>query len=150
MLDVIWGKMILMSLMLHFHFMENGVGEVLVQILGLVLLFLLTQGKSLIMLSCQQMCEVCKAGETLRNNPEKYQKWMESYESSGLCQKNYKGSSSSTEKDAARILWGRSVDLHEFRYHKNVFIGDSFAYSDVLDIYGVAMTVKNIKKMNRK
>lgn len=86
-----------------------------------------------------KMCEICKAGEKLRNNPEKYQKWKESHESSGLCQKNYNGSSSSMEKDAAKILWGRSVDLHKFRYRKMVCDGDSKAYSDVWNVYGARL-----------
>ena len=97
-----------------------------------------------------KMCEVCKAGEKLRNNPEKYQKWKESHESSGKCQKNYNGSSSSMEKDAAKILWGRSVALHKFRYLKMVCDGDSKAYSDVWDIYGVCKDCEKYEKMNRK
>ena len=97
-----------------------------------------------------KMCEVCKAGEKLKSNPEKYKKWKESHESSGLCQKNYNGSSSSMETDAAKILWGRSVDLHKFRYRKMVCDGDSKAYSDVWNIYGVCKDCEKFEKMNKK
>ncbi|CAB3979912.1 Hypothetical predicted protein [Paramuricea clavata] len=54
-----------------------------------------------------KVCELCKAAEKHKSNPEKYQEWKDAHAASGLCQKNYNGSSPAMEKEAARILWSR-------------------------------------------
>lgn len=46
------------------------------------------------------------------------------------------------EKEAARILWSRSVEKHKFRYNDMVCDGDSKAYSEMWDTYGVCKDCK--------
>ena len=48
-----------------------------------------------------KVCELCKAAEKHKSNPEKYQEWKDTHVASGLCQKNYNGSSPAMEKEAA-------------------------------------------------
>ena len=57
-----------------------------------------------------KVCELCKAAEKLKSNPVKYQEWKKAHMASSLCQKNYDGSSPAMEKEAAKILWSRSVE----------------------------------------
>ena len=51
-----------------------------------------------------KVCELCKAAEKHKSNPEKYQEWKDAHVASGLCQKNYNGSSPAMEKEAARFF----------------------------------------------
>ena len=95
-------------------------------------------------------CEKCKAAEKLKEDPEKYQQWKERHASHGDCQKNYEGSSSAMEKEAAKIIWGRSLSKHNFRYTEMVCDGDSKAYSEVWDTYGVCNDCKKYAMMDKK
>ena len=72
-----------------------------------------------------KVSELCKAAEKLRNDPVKYESWKNAHAASGLCQKNYNGSSPTMEKEAAKILWSRSTEKHRFRYIDIVCDGDS-------------------------
>ncbi|CAB4043696.1 Hypothetical predicted protein, partial [Paramuricea clavata] len=66
------------------------------------------------------------------------------------CQKNYNGSSPAMEKEAARILWSRSVEKHKFRYIDMVCDGDSKAYGEVWDIYGVCDDCEKYENMDKQ
>ena len=107
-------------------------------------------GKVLDYVVMSKVCEVCKAGERLKKDGEKYQEWQRNHLGSGECQKNFDGSSSSMEKEAAKILWGRSVELHKCRYNKMICDGDSKAYMEVWDIYGVCSLCSKYEFMNKK
>ena len=80
-----------------------------------------------------KVSELCKATEKLKSTPDKYQEWKNAHMASGHCQKNYDDSSPAMEKEAARILWSRSVDKHKFRYIEMVCDGDSKAYGELWD-----------------
>ena len=95
-------------------------------------------------------CDQCKAAEKLKNNPVKYAEWKESHKASGKCQKNYEGSSGSMEKEAAKIMWTRSVEKHNIRYSNMVCDGDSKAHSEVWDVYGVCSDCAKYEKMDKK
>ncbi|CAB4031013.1 Hypothetical predicted protein [Paramuricea clavata] len=97
-----------------------------------------------------KVCELCKATEKHKSNPEKYQEWKDAHAASGLCQKNYNGSSPAMEKEAARILWSRSVDKHKFRHIDMVCDGDSKAYGEVWDIYGVCDDCEKYENMDKQ
>jgi hypothetical protein len=97
-----------------------------------------------------KVCELCKAAEKLKSNPVKYQEWKNAHVESGLCQKNFDGSSPAMEKEAARILWGRSVDKHKFQYIDMVCDGDSKAYAEVWDTYGICKECEKYENMDKK
>lgn len=96
-----------------------------------------------------KVCELCKAAEKHKSNPEKYQEWKDAHVASGLCQKNYNGSSPAMEK-AARILWSRSVEKHKFLYIDMVCDGDSKAYGEVWDMYGVCNDCEKYENMDKQ
>ncbi|CAB3996136.1 Hypothetical predicted protein [Paramuricea clavata] len=95
-----------------------------------------------------KVCELCKAAEKHKSNRDKYQEWKDAHAASGLCQKNYNGSSPAMEKEAARILWSRSVEKHKFRYIDMVC--DSKAYGEVWDIYGVCDDCEKYENMDKQ
>ena len=95
-------------------------------------------------------CDKCKAAEKLKVDPEKYQEWKENHASHGECQRNFEGSSSTMEKEAAKIIWGRSLSKHNFRYTEMVCDGDSKACSEVWDTYGVCEDCKKYELMDKK
>ena len=95
-------------------------------------------------------CDKCKAAEKLKDNPVKYAEWQESHKASGKCQKNYEGSSGSMEKQAAKIMWARSIEKHNIRYKNMVCDGDSKAHSEVWDVYGVCSDCAKYEKMDKK
>ncbi|CAB3984028.1 Hypothetical predicted protein [Paramuricea clavata] len=97
-----------------------------------------------------KVCELCKAAEKHKSNRDKYQEWKDAHVASGLCQKNYNGSSPAMEKEAARILWSRSVEKHKFRYIDMVCDGDSKAYGEVWDIYGVCDDCEKYENMDKQ
>ena len=97
-----------------------------------------------------KVCEVCKAAEKLKSNPVKYEQWKNEHVASGLCQKNFGGSSPAMEKEAAKILWNRSVEKHQFRYIDMVYDGDSKAYGEVWDTYGVCKTCAKYENMDKQ
>ena len=97
-----------------------------------------------------KVCELCKAAEKLKSNPVKYQEWKNAHMASSLCQKNYDGSSPAMEKEAAKILWSRSVEKHKFRYVDMVCDGDSKAYSEVWDTYGICKDCEKYENMDKQ
>ena len=66
-------------------------------------------GKVLDVCVLSKVCEICKQASKLEKNPQKYQEWKRQHKASGECHKNFNGSSSAMEKEAAKILWGRSI-----------------------------------------
>lgn len=97
-----------------------------------------------------KVCELCKAAEKLKRDPMKYQEWKDAHVASGLCQKNFDGSSPAMEKEASRILWSRSVEKHKFRYTDMVCDGDSKAYAEVWDTYSVCKDCQKYENMDKQ
>lgn len=97
-----------------------------------------------------KVCQLCKAAEKQNNDPVKHQLWKNAHAASGLCQKNYDGSSPSMEKEAARILWSRSIEKHKFQYIDMVCDGDSKSCGEVWDIYGVCKDCKKYENMDKQ
>ena len=64
----------------------------------------------------------------------KYQELKNAHMASFVCQKNYDGNPA-MEKEAAKILWSRSVEKHKFQYIDMVCDGE--AYSEVWNTYGI-------------
>ena len=95
-------------------------------------------------------CEKCKAAEKLKGDLEKYKQWKANHASQGECQKNFEGSSTAMEKEAAKIIWGRSLSKHNFRYTEMVCDGDSKACSEVWDTYGVCEDCDKNALMDKK
>ena len=73
-------------------------------------------GKVIDFVTLSKACEICKQGNKLQKDKQKYEQWKREHEASGKCQKNFTGSSSAMEKQAAKMLWSRSIEKHKFRY----------------------------------
>ena len=56
---------------------------------------------------------------------EEYAKWYEDHKEKKDCQQNYTGSFNGIQKDAAKILWQRSVSERKIRYTEILLDGDA-------------------------
>jgi hypothetical protein len=54
------------------------------------------------------------------------------------------------EKEAARILWSRSVEKRRFQYTDMVCDGDSKAYGQVWDTYGVCNNCEKHENIDKQ
>lgn len=107
------------------HTSNYGVGIVIDVLTGVALDYVVLS----------KYCHMCEntANELDKNSPE-YAIWHECHVSSGECQKNYFASSNAMEKDAAEIMWSRSVAERGFRYTTIVSDGDAKTHAHLNDI----------------
>ena len=94
-------------------------------------------GKVLDYTVLSKVCEVCKQSNRFKNDSKKLEQWQQNHKYSGECQKNFNGSSSAMEKEAAKNMWNHSVEKHKLRYTTMVCDGDSKAHAEVWDSYKV-------------
>ena len=106
-------------------------------------------GKVIDFVTLSKACEICKQGNKLQKDKQKYEQWKREHEASGKCQKNFTGSSSAMEKQAAKMLWSRSIEKHKFRYTNMVCDGDSKSHSEVWDTYGICDLCARYEPMNK-
>lgn len=93
------------------HSSHFGVGVVIDYMTGLVL--------DIEVLS--NYCQNCSTGPDVSD--DLYSAWKEKHAPS--CQKNYSGSANSMEVGAAKVLFGRSIQKHNFRYTNVICDGDA-------------------------
>ena len=76
-------------------------------------------------------CDKCKqwTSERQQEHPEDYSKWYTTHEPH--CLKNYSGSSQSMEPEAAKLIWGRSVEKRQLCYTTCIGDGDSKSFNEV-------------------
>lgn len=61
------------------------------------------------------------------------EEWQIEHISSNQCDINFTGSSPAMEAEGAKVLWNRSVELHNIRYKWMVCDGDSKVHAAVED-----------------
>ncbi|KAJ8051080.1 hypothetical protein HOLleu_04515 [Holothuria leucospilota] len=91
-------------------------------------------------------CHQC-ASQKLPKESEEYKLWYKKHESS--CQKNFEGSSSAMERECAKDMWKRSLDF-DIRYKNMICDGDSKAFSDVWNVYGVCEQCSTYEEMSKQ
>ena len=75
-------------------------------------------------------CPDCvKAKTNLGIDSVEFGIWHKDHTESGQCQQNYFGSANAMEKDAALLLWSRSVKEKGLRYTQMVGDGDARTYA---------------------
>ncbi|XP_076451528.1 uncharacterized protein LOC143287427 [Babylonia areolata] len=91
-------------------------------------------------------CQACEQGPA-EDDPG-YAEWWEKHEPD--CQKNCSCSSAAMETKAAVIMFGRSVELHNFRYKHLLGDGDAKAHAAVNESapYGDGFLVEKIECVN--
>ena len=64
--------------------------------------------------------------------------WYKKHLEVGNCQKNYSGSSNAMEREAAQIIWQRSIERHNMRYTVILSDGNAaiFSHLEKLEVYG--------------
>ena len=81
-----------------------------------------------------RLCEKCSvwSEEKKKDRASEYEKWFDRHEPK--CNRNYKGSSQSMEPEAAKRIWGRSLEKNSLVYSVFVGDGDSKSYQQVVDL----------------
>ena len=79
-------------------------------------------------------CEKCAtwSQEKQEKNPSEYEKWFEDHKP--ICNRNYTGSSQGMEPEAAKRIWGRSLEKHDLVYSVMVADGDSKSFHTVTEL----------------
>ncbi|XP_025097592.1 uncharacterized protein LOC112565918 [Pomacea canaliculata] len=95
---------------------SHGVGVVIDVLTGLVLDYEVLS----------KHCQVCKVAKVNDMTEEERKQWDIKHKD--FCTLNYEGSSKAMEKEAALVLWGRSLDKHNMRYTSMLSDGDSTAH----------------------
>ncbi|XP_069672172.1 uncharacterized protein [Periplaneta americana] len=116
------------------HISNHGIGIVIDVMTGIVLDYEILS----------KFCGMCvSAIDSLGANSQEYRKWYEDHLEKGHCQKNYNGSSNAMEKDAAEILWRRSVQNRKFRYTEMLSDGDAKTHIHLnkIKVYGSDMSI---------
>ena len=84
-----------------------------------------------------KVCEICKQNKA-KKDESAFKEWKTNHKAEGSCQANYEGSSPNMETEAAYRLLGRSIQQHNLRYKWMISDGDSKAYQNVSEIYGIS------------
>ncbi|XP_030849798.1 uncharacterized protein LOC100891291 [Strongylocentrotus purpuratus] len=87
-----------------------------------------------------KICKACQSRKSWDREGEEYIKWWDDHKHS--CLGNHVGSSGSMEPEAAKILWGRSVEKHRLRYKYVISDGDASTLKSIKKTYGDAGEVK--------
>ena len=81
-----------------------------------------------------RICEKCNRWNEKRkeSSPESYKLWYDTHKP--FCHKNVGGSRQSMEPEAAKIIWGRSVEKNQLCYSTFIGDGDSKSYQKVVSM----------------
>ena len=80
-------------------------------------------------------CQKCSLKKSKCKSDEEFEEWEIEHVFSGECDINFNGSSPAMEVEGAKVMWSRSLELHNIRYRWMVSDGDSKAFSAVEDTY---------------
>ena len=83
--------------------------------------------------SCQR-CTLKKSCQQCKSD-EEFEEWEIEHVFSGECDINFNGSSPAMGVEGAKVVWNRSLALHNMRYRWMVSDGDNKAFSAVADVY---------------
>ncbi|KAK7106560.1 hypothetical protein V1264_017799 [Littorina saxatilis] len=99
-----------------------GVGVVIDVLTGLVVDFHVMS----------KYCHTCKLHEAQNLPAEEMEAWRAAH--APKCCQNHVASSKAMEQEAAKVLWGRSIRMHDFRYTEMLCDGDSSAFKAVVEL----------------
>ncbi|XP_070175236.1 uncharacterized protein [Littorina saxatilis] len=99
-----------------------GVGVVIDVLTGLVVDFHVMS----------KYCHACKLQEAQNFPAEEMEAWRAAH--APKCCRNHHASSKAMEQEAAKVLWGRSVRSHNFRYTEMLCDGYSSAFKAVVEL----------------
>ena len=102
---------------------------------GVVFVIAVDSGEVLDYHVISKHCQKCSLKRSKCKTNEEFEEWEIEHFFSGECDINFDGSSPAMEMEGAKVLWNRSLDLHNFRYRWMVSDGDSKAHSVVEDTY---------------
>ena len=94
-------------------------------------------------------CHVCETkGTPLKDKPDEYEAWYNEHKKT--CDKNFNGTSGMMEVEAARVLWGRSVERYKLRYKIMICDGDSKTFNELTRIkpYGEDVEIEKEECLN--
>ncbi|XP_070202967.1 uncharacterized protein [Littorina saxatilis] len=77
-------------------------------------------------------CHACRIQEAKNLPAQEMEAWRATH--APKCCRNHHASSKAMEQEAAKVLWGRSVRLHNFRYTEMLCDGDSSAFKAVVEL----------------
>ncbi|KAK3923748.1 Aspartyl/glutamyl-tRNA(Asn/Gln) amidotransferase subunit B [Frankliniella fusca] len=95
-------------------------------------------------------CYACVLSErSLGENSEEFNSWYEEHDSSGLCNRNYTGSSPGMESEGAVRIWSRS-EQYGFRYKRMLADGDCKTHARLNEIkpYGQDFIIEKEECLN--
>ena len=109
------------------HTSNQGLGIVIDNLTGLAVDYVILS----------KNCAMCNRMETKLTDEHEFENWKKMHIESGVCEKNFDGSSGSMEIRAAEILWRRSIEKHNLRYTIMLSDGDckTFSHLESLNIY---------------
>lgn len=80
-------------------------------------------------------CKTCVQKKSSCKSDEEFASWQIEHVAAGSCDINFDGSSPAMEAEGAKVLWDRSLELHNIRYKWMVCDGDSKAFNAVENTY---------------
>ena len=95
-----------------------------------------------------QKCATVGAKIRKERGQHSYQRWFAAH--ADKCEKNFDGSSGMMEVEGAKVLFGRSLALHNMQYTTMLSDGDSKAYNEVCQLkpYGDAVEITKEECVN--
>jgi hypothetical protein len=102
---------------------------------GVVFVIAVVTGEVLDYHVISKSCQKCSLKKSKCKTDEEFEEWEVEHVFSGVCDINCNGSSPAMEVEGAKVLWSRSLDLHNIRYRWMVSDGDSKAHSAVEEVY---------------
>jgi hypothetical protein len=95
-------------------------------------------------------CHACQlAAKKYHYNETRIDRWKAKTEHRFVCAKNFEGTSKAMEKEAAYLIWNRSLDKN-LRYTQMLSDGDSVAFKTVCDLkpYGEDVSITKLECVN--
>lgn len=104
-------------------------------LIGVVFAISIDTGEVLDYHVVSKTCQRCALKKGQCENDEEFEDWEIEHVFSGECEINFNGSSPAMEVEGAKIVWNRSIELHNIRYKWMISDGDSKAFSAIEDTY---------------
>ena len=98
-------------------------------LLGVVFVISIETGEVLDFEVCSKVCFECRSHSLWDKNSQRYKTWFQSHSDS--CSVNHHQSSEAMEKEAATLMFMRSIEKHNLKYTTYVGDGDSSSYGVV-------------------
>jgi len=94
-------------------------------------------------------CSACQK-HLAEKNPEEFKLWQLKHKEDGECEQNFDGPSTNMETAAAKLLWARSVRIHNMRYVRVLSDGDNKTLASLNERkpYGPDVEIEKIDCIN--